>query len=269
MDNFDHEITQDTKYLPEGEQAKNLHTGHRERMRDRYRISGLDGFAPHEILEFILFHTHARCNTNDIAHELLETFGSLAGVLEASYEELVKVKRVGPVAATFISFLPELFRRYSMEKENVKDTFHTVTKLSRYAKSLFVGATVEQFYLMLFDNSMHILDCTLLSLGTVNSVPVVTRRIAERALEKHASYAVVAHNHPDGLPIPSSADLEMTDTLESALRLFEIPLLEHFLVAGNRAVPLMYQHRGEKRFEQPSGPESVTFLRSFYELPDE
>lgn len=250
----------------EKKSAKNPHSGHRERMRDRFLTSGLDGFAPHEVMEFILFYTHSRCNTNDIAHNLIETFGSLPGVLEASYDELIKVNKINKVSATFITFLPELFRRYSKDKDEIRDTYGTIGKLSRYCRSLFVGATVEQVYMLLFDNSMHLLDCTLLAHGTVNSVPVMTRRIAEKALEKHASYVVISHNHPNGLPLPSQTDMEMTDTVENALALFQIPLLEHILVAGSECAPLIYQKQGVNRSSVLQNQQDECFLRSFYGL---
>ncbi len=249
--------------------AANPHDGHRDRMRDRFLTSGLDGFAPHEVIEFLLFHTHARCNTNDIAHNLIETFGSLPGVLEASYDELIKIDKINKVSATFITFLPELFRRYSRDKEEIRETYDTIEKLMRYCRSLFVGATVEQVYMLLFDNSMHILDCTLLAHGTVNSVPVMTRKIAEKALEKHASYVVLSHNHPNGLPLPSQMDMEMTDTVEKALGIFQIPLLEHVLVAGSECAPLLYQRQGIDRSAALKDQQNECFLRAFYGLSTE
>ncbi len=250
------------------EKKAHPHTGHRERMRHRLRTSGLDSFAPHEVIEYLLFHTQSRSDTNELAHSLIETFGSLPGVLEASFDELKSVDGVGDISATFLNFLPHLFRRYSKEKEETHDTYHTISKLSRYCRALFVGATVEQVYVMLFDNSMHILDCTLLSHGTVNSAPVMTRRIAEKALEKHASCVVIAHNHPNGLAHPSHEDMEMTNTIEQALGLFQIPLLEHLLVAGSDCVPLIYKYRGINRAEAKGDPRNIKFLRSFYGLEE-
>lgn len=247
----------------------NPHAGHRNRVRARYRRAGLDSFAPHEVLELLLFYAQPRSNTNDIAHALMEKFGSLSTVLDASYEELTSVEKVGDAAATLLCLLPQLFRRYSIEKEELRVTFDTLSKVMRYCQALFVGATVEQIYLLSFDNSMHILDCTLLSHGTVNSAPVVTRRIAEKALEKHASCVVIAHNHPNGLPLPSREDLAVTQQIEQAMALFQIPLLEHILVAGTECVPLLYKERGLERHTTLGYLKSNRFLSSFYEISAE
>lgn len=58
-----------------------MHDGHRKRMRERFRKEGLEGFAPHEVLELLLFYARARGDVNPLAHRLLDTFGSLSGVL--------------------------------------------------------------------------------------------------------------------------------------------------------------------------------------------
>ena len=85
-----------------GKNGGNLHTGHRNRMRKKFRESGFDSFEPHEMLEMLLFHSYTRGNTNPIGHELIRRFGSLDGVLGATYEELCAVPGVGPRSADLI-----------------------------------------------------------------------------------------------------------------------------------------------------------------------
>lgn len=72
-----------------------MHEGHRARMRERFRENGLEGFAPHEVLELLLFYARARGDVNPLAHRLLDHFGSLKGVLEARPEQLMAVEGVG------------------------------------------------------------------------------------------------------------------------------------------------------------------------------
>ena len=88
-----------------------MHEGHRQRMRDRFRTEGLDNFAPHEVLELLLFYARARGDVNPLAHRLLETFGSLRGVLEAPVEHLCTVEGVGEETATLLSMMVPMFRR--------------------------------------------------------------------------------------------------------------------------------------------------------------
>ena len=88
------------------------HEGHRQRMRTRVEQYGLESLAPHEVLEYLLYITNARRDTNGIAHALLERFGSFTGVLEASEEELCSVAGIGPASARMLHLLPEVSRYY-------------------------------------------------------------------------------------------------------------------------------------------------------------
>ncbi len=254
-----------TRSAPAAETPKTDHSGHRARMRKRFLTSGLDGFAPHEVLEFLLFYTNPRRNTNDIAHDLINKFGSLPAVLEASYDELKKVEHVNDITASYITFLPALFRRYVREKEVLPEAFDTLSKLSRFCKSLFIGVKVEEAYILLFDNAMHLLEFQLLASGTVNGVPILTRKIAELALEKHAACVVITHNHPDGLPLPSDEDIATTQRISAALELFQIPLLEHLLVTDTTVTPLIYHHCESKRGAGTETFLNADFLHHFYD----
>ena len=89
----------------------NLHEGHREKMRDRFiRDKGFENFEDHQILELLLFYANPRGDTNPVAHKLLDTFGSMKGVLEARPEQLIAVEGVGKQAATLISMVVPLTR---------------------------------------------------------------------------------------------------------------------------------------------------------------
>ena len=248
--------------------TNNPHAGHRKRMRKRFFTSGLDNFAPHEVIELLLFYGKTRGNVNDTAHSLIERFGSVPGVLEASYDELMSVGDVGEASATLICLLPHLFRRYSKDKEEIKATYNSLSSLKKFSSSLFIGATVEQLYAMYFDNSLHMLDCMLVSTGTVNIVPIISRKIVERALEKHASCVVIAHNHPGGVAVPSQEDLDATMMIEKALGLFEIDLLEHLLIAGSSCEALVRYRNNGTRSVLASGKYDVS-LQAFYDLRED
>ena len=95
---------------------ENLHEGHRKRMKERFIKSGLDDFAPHNILELLLFYSIPRGDTNPVAHRLIDTFGSLSGVFDATPEELAKVDGVGENSAILISMIPQIARKYLEDK---------------------------------------------------------------------------------------------------------------------------------------------------------
>ena len=243
---------------------KNIHSGHRARLRERCWKNGLDGFASHEVLELLLTYCIPRVDVNERAHALLERFGSFSGVLDAPVEELCRVPGIGPEAARFLKTLPQVFRMYAKDKGQPADTMNTADKMCAYLQNLYVGVTCEKVYLLLFDNLLRLIDCQCVGEGTVNSVQVTVRKIAEQALLKRASCAVIAHNHPDGLPIPSEDDRIFTDTVSSALDLVNVSLLEHFLITDNQCIAIVRRRRGLLRTSPKTGEMDELFWRQFY-----
>ena len=250
-------VTQDTP-------VKNPHAGHRKRLRERYARSGMEDFAPHEVLELLLTYAIPRIDVNDHAHALIDRFGSVAGVMDATEKELRDVKGIGPEAAQFLKMLPEVFRHYQLANCDSKDTFDTVAKLGDYLRALYTGVTVERVYLILLDNALKIKACIHLCDGSVNCSSVTVRTIAEHAFRENASAVVLAHNHPRGLAIPSGADLEVTQTVECALETIGVPLLEHLIVTENSYAPILRHHKGLLRSSPKTGQIDKAFYQRFY-----
>ena len=93
-----------------------MHDEHRKRVKENFRKGGLDGFQPHNVLEMLLFYSIPRRDTNEIAHMLINEFGSLAGVFDAPIEALTNVEGIGLESATLIKFIPEIFKVYEASK---------------------------------------------------------------------------------------------------------------------------------------------------------
>ena len=238
-------------------------------MRKRYLQSGFDSFATHEILEMMLYYSIPQGDTNEIAHRLIERFGSLNRLFEASVDELQEVQGIGPKSAILLKTIPEMLKRYAMEKDGLGTRFDTVSKIAQYFCRLYIGVDHECLYLMLLDNSMTLMDCSVIASGTVNSSPAPIRLIMEKALRKKASAVVLAHNHPHGLAIPSANDLELTDQINSALDAISVTLVEHIIVANDRFCPIMKQHCGTFRCSPVSGKIESGFYDEFYDVESE
>ena len=215
---------------------KNLHEGHRKRMRKRM-ISG-SHFSPHELLEMLISYGIPRKNTNDIAHRLMARFETLDGVFSASYEELMSVRGVGENCAVLIG-LVGLLTEARRDEEDTRIRLETVGKMGEYAKMLFRGMTDEAAYAILLDSDLYVTDCVRLAGGTVSSVSVdIGRSISELSL--HRSCAVVLlHNHPNGNLSASEEDLEFASRATEIFALSGIKVVEHILVSGNRFLTLM------------------------------
>ena len=154
---------QSTSELSAVPKPKHKHYGHRERMRTRFQKSGLEGFQPHEILELLLFYALPRVDTNPIAHDLIDTFHSLSGVLDADIQDLKHVKGISENAAVFLKLLPELFQQYQLDKLREHAALNTTEKLSAYIAAKLSDAVEEKALLLCLDAHLHLLHCETIS----------------------------------------------------------------------------------------------------------
>lgn len=215
-----------------------MHNGHRERMKQRFRETGLNGFDDVNVLELMLFYAIPRQDTNPIAHELINRFGTLYDVIDAPYEELLKVKGVGDNVATFIKLIPAVCKRYTRAKQRKKASYTTLRDMAEFVIPLFSFEMEETLFLICMDTGNHITYCEPISQGNLDSVLIEPRQVVQIALDRRAKSIVLAHNHPSGIAAPSPSDVSMTLMLKDALQLFNIELLDHFIVAEETCVSM-------------------------------
>jgi len=216
-----------------------MHEKHRERVKNRFLEEGLDKFEPHNVLELLLFYSIPQKDTNELAHSLINRFGSLDKVFDAPIEELKKIPGIKDHSATLIKMIPALARRYAVEKNKKGIVFDNVDTMGQFFVSKYVGVNVETVLFLLLDNKFNAIDCVKIHEGSVNSCEITVRKLTEHAFRSQASMAVLAHNHPSGLAIPSSADLYTTQQLGTALNLIGVKLLAHIVVAGEDYIDIM------------------------------
>lgn len=224
------------------------HEKHRERVRNLFLHSGLDGFSDHNILEMLLFYTIPKGDTNLTAHNLIDAFGSLDGVLDASVEELCKVKGVGQYTAVFLTMLPQLARRYYNGKTTRDFCFTDREEMREYVTTRFIGQTNECAFLLAFDASGHLAQCIRLAEGNATHVQLEKRQIMEAALRVNAVYVALAHNHPGGVAAPSAEDIQTTKEIAALLSTVGIRLVDHLIVAGTDCFSMVQHTRFQPIF---------------------
>lgn len=214
-----------------------VHDGHRQRMIQRFLHEGLDGFEEHQVLEMLLFYSIPRRDTNETAHQLIEAFGSLSGVLDAPYQELLNVPGVGANTAAMLKLLPALTRVY--QSASVKDIrINSSAAAGEYLLPRFIGRRDEAVFLVCLDVKGQVLSCNLLHEGSVNSAEVNIRKIMSAVLKYNAANVILAHNHPGGVALPSDEDLATTQKIKKALAPMDVALVDHIIVAGGDYVSL-------------------------------
>ena len=211
-----------------------IHKNHRQRLKRRFIRSGADSFETHHLLEMLLFYAIPQRDTNPLAHELMEIYGSLDAVLHADYESLTEVCGVKENTAVLIKLVQALICRCDQEVLSRAEVHSDFESVGHFLVKQYRTARKEMVYLLLFDNSGRLLDVSLIHEGSVNSAMVDNQKIAKLALLKNASNMILSHNHPDGLAIPSSDDSCSTRKLSALFSALGIPLLDHYIVAGNR-----------------------------------
>ena len=215
------------------------HTHHRIRLKERFRKEGLDHFNDINALELLLFYCIPRKDTNELAHELIDHFGSLCAVLDAKPQELKKVPGVGESTVTFLSLINQLERYRQVQRVEKEEILETLEACGRYLLPKFIGLSNETVYLLCLDAKSKVLCCRKVGEGSVNSANVPIRRIVEIALDANASSVVLAHNHPGGLAIPSAEDIQTTQRVAQALKMVDVILADHIVVAENEFVSMV------------------------------
>ena len=209
---------------------KNPHAGHRSKLKKRFLTQGLQGFEDHNVLELVLFFAIPRRDTNEIAHALLDKFGSLSRVFEAEVGELCSVDGIGEHAAQLIKTYPAVAKRY------YQDRFKSGKKLPEYRQMgqdlvlHFAGLEHEQVYVVFYDSALRRVGDAVLHDGDINSVTFSFRKVCDVALQNNATFLVLAHNHPRGLPIASAEDLSTTGRLQDFLLQLDVMLIDHFII---------------------------------------
>ena len=213
------------------------HDGHRQRLKTEF-LARPDSFPDHKLLELLLFYANPRSDTNPLAHELMDHFGSLAGVLDASPEELQKVKGVGEHAAVLFKAVKEFSGRYLTVRTQVDDIARGSRDYYALLRPYFFGARNEMLCLLCLDGKRKVLGIRRLGEGNVNAVSITTRLIAEAALSLNASVVVLAHNHVSGIAFPSDEDVATTNSLAPILRSLGVELADHLIFVDDDMVSL-------------------------------
>ena len=214
--------------------AEKIHEGHRERLRKRFNSEGLSNFEQHEMLEMMLYPVIVQRDTNPIAHELINKFKNLSGVLNAPLEALMNIKGINFLAATYIKFTAALSREYLddyLNKELL--TLSTTEDFAQFLIPKFVGETTERAYLICLDNEFGVLNHMMVGEGSISSSEISASKLLQAALNSQACYAVIAHNHLSGSVNPSLRDHDTTHKVIMLFKSVGLKLIDHIIISKN------------------------------------
>ena len=222
---------------------KNPHMGHRSRLRDRVRKEGIENFQDYQVLEYLLSFVIPYKDTNVIAHDLIEKFGSFASVLESDEEDLAMVNGMGKVSAHFLSSLIKIYSFYERGKLSRVAEIKKPIDAYEYVRNLFVGKTTEELYLVSLLPNNRILRCEKIAQGSVGQAKVTIRKITDAMSRNKVNNIIIAHNHPGGSSEPSVDDDRLTQALVTSLAINDSFLIDHIVVGESDYYS--YRHYGK------------------------
>lgn len=207
-----------------------MHKNHRKRLRERYSREGIESLEDYRVLEMLLFRIISVKDTYGTAHLLIDKFGSLFDVFFASYDELITVYGVGNKTALMLVLTGDLFKRMIFGFFS-DDAFDVREQYSAFLSLYFVGRPIDTLIMAAFNRSKRLVFLKNYSeaKASAEEIPDDLRRVA---LEHKGASALLAHNHPEKLPLPSPEDRRSTDLFMKMCDRFGIRMIDHFIVSG-------------------------------------
>ncbi|MBE6786975.1 MAG: hypothetical protein E7537_01350 [Ruminococcaceae bacterium] len=214
--------------------AENLHKDHRKRLRKELIEQDFpDSMSDHKVLETLLFYGIPQKDTNELAHTLINTFGSLTAVFEADSDALFQVKGMTERAVVLIKLMLPLFRRYYSQRNSFNRKFASVEHICEELVRKHSGYGREVFILTSLNEIGDLICFDVLAKGSSTAVQFDSKEIVQKALKHGATFVIISHNHLTGNIKPSKVDLQSTQRLWFTLNEIGIKLLDHIIVSGN------------------------------------
>ena len=207
--------------------------GHRQRLRDKFLKSGLDGFHDYEIIELLLTLGTPRKDCKQSAKNALQKFGSLKAVLEADPSKLKEIKGIGDKNVFGLKITQAVSRRFLSDRVINKDFIRSSDEVMDYLKHNLRDKNREIFLVIFLNGRNQIIKMEELFQGSLSTSMVYPREVIKQALDNDAAALVFVHNHPSGNSNPSQDDLNITKKLKEAAKSIDVSIHDHLIIAGN------------------------------------
>ncbi len=206
------------------------------RPREKLLNLGAAALADAELVALLLRTGLRGVSVLQLAQQLLDGFGGVAGLLDATPDDLRRIKGLGPAKRAEIGAVIELARRSLAHRLASRPAFENPQQVKDYLRLQLGRLDHEVFAVMFLDARQCLLRMETLFRGTLTQTSVYPREVVKRAIELRACSVVLAHNHPSGVAEPSRADEHLTQSLQAALRLVDVNVLDHIVVGTGGVV---------------------------------
>ncbi|MEY3107048.1 MAG: hypothetical protein RIT35_1221, partial [Pseudomonadota bacterium] len=201
-----------------------------DRPREKLLHRGSAALTDAELLAIFLRTGTAGKSAVTLARELLEEFGSLKALLNADQQHFCSGHGLGAAKYAQLQAVLEMAKRHFKEILQRGNALTSPEITKAYLSAHLRGYTYEVFACLFLDNQHRVIQLDELFKGTIDGTSVYPREVVKQALYYNAAAVIFAHNHPSGITQPSQADKQITEKLRQALALFDIRVLDHFII---------------------------------------
>lgn len=216
------------------QKKKHLHSGHRDRVKNKAIEGGVESWPYHEVLELMLMYSIPQKDVNPLAHKLIDTFGTFGGVLDAGYEQLCKIDGIGKGTALFLSLLPDVFTKYRASKSVGAINLKNASQCVEYFRDTDRVKSNETFYILCLDAKKNLVKVEKVDSPFPSVINIPRSWFAEKILFKSTKAIVIMHSHPNGDCNPSLADVEATKMLVNTANILGIKVDDHVIITDNQ-----------------------------------
>lgn len=207
-----------------------------ERPREKLLSLGPAALSDAELLAIFLRTGCVGKSAVDLARELLQEFGGLRPLLEASQTEFCRGPGLGNAKYAQLQAVLEMARRHLSASLQTGNALTSPGLVRQYLSARLRHHQREVFAVLFLDNQHRLITYAELFHGTIDSASVYPREVVKEALARNAAAIILAHNHPSGVAEPSQADRRITERIQAALELVDIRVLDHMVVGDSEVV---------------------------------
>lgn len=213
-----------------------------ERPREKLLELGPKALSDAELLAIFLRVGCVGKSAVDLARELLQEYGGLRPLLEATQSDFCKGLGLGSAKYAQLQAVLEMARRHLSATMKEGDLLTSPDLVRTYLSSQLRHHTQEVFAVLFLDSQNRLIAYEEMFYGTVDGAAVYPREVVKKALSKNAAAVILSHNHPSGIAEPSQADQRITQRLQDALSLIDVRVIDH-MVVGDKEV-ISFAERG-------------------------
>ncbi|MDR1071509.1 MAG: hypothetical protein LBL21_02625 [Rickettsiales bacterium] len=209
--------------------SEKWYVGHRKRVKERF----WEGKASkNELIEILLTCVIPRIDVKPLVYGLLKKFGDIHGIISASWEDLRGFRGMTENAMTAIKAAYEITLSEYNRRLSDSPILNDDKRLYDYCGLLLMSKKQEEFHVLLLDKNCRLLQDYVHASGLAEKVNVSPQKIVQRAIEAHAKFVILAHNHPDSNDSFSIQDVKLTTEIKNMLDAVRVEVLDHILICG-------------------------------------